>query len=217
MRAMSRSTRSRCAAQPHLAQVGEPAVRVPRPWGPHAAAPMLNSLLDALGASNATFCTPRRRRVASAPARPFPYAFASMSLTSQVLRVHEALYKRSDGRVGHRMLGVPTLLLRTTGRRSGATRTNGLVYARDGDDYLVVASNGGADRPPAWLHNVSANPRVEIQIGRQRRGATARVISPPEPDYERLWKIVNENNRDRYSGYQRLTTRPIPVVAITPS
>ena len=72
--------------------------------------------------------------------------------------LHEQLYKRTDGRLGHRMIGVPTLLLRTTGRRSGATRTNGLVYARDGDDYLVVASNGGADRPPAWLHNLRANP-----------------------------------------------------------
>src|SRR5438067_1853483 len=84
-----------------------------------------------------------------------------MSITGQVLRLHEALYKRTDGRVGHRMIGVPTLLLRTTGRRSGATRTNGLVYARDGDDYLVVASNGGADRAPAWLHNLRANPHVE--------------------------------------------------------
>lgn len=64
-----------------------------------------------------------------------------MSLTGQVLRVHEALYKRTDGRLGHHMLGVPALLLRTTGRRSGVVRTNGLVYARDGDDYLVVASN----------------------------------------------------------------------------
>jgi F420H(2)-dependent quinone reductase len=115
------------------------------------------------------------------------------------------------------MLGVPTLLLRTTGRRSGATRTNGLVYARDGDEYLVVASNGGADRPPAWLHNVRANPDVELQIGRERFAATARIIEPSDPSYERLWKLVNANNRDRYTGYQQKTTRPIPVIALTPS
>ena len=54
-----------------------------------------------------------------------------MSITGQVLRLHEALYKRTDGRIGHRMIGVPTLLLRTTGRRSGATRTNSLVYASE--------------------------------------------------------------------------------------
>jgi deazaflavin-dependent oxidoreductase (nitroreductase family) len=139
-----------------------------------------------------------------------------VSLTGQILRVHEALYKASDGRIGHRMVGVPTLLLRTTGRRSGATRTNALVYARDGDDYLVVASNGGADRNPAWLHNLRAKPDLAIQIGRQRQTANARVIVPSDPDYERLWRIVNANNRDRYTAYQRLTSRPIPVVALTP-
>ena len=140
-----------------------------------------------------------------------------MSLTGQLLRLHEQLYKGTDGRVGHRMIGVPTLLLRTIGRRSGAARTNGLVYARDGDDYLVVASNGGADRHPAWLHNVRANPDVEVQVGRERRKGTARIVEPSDPSYERLWQIVNANNRDRYSAYQKQTSRPIPVVVVTPS
>jgi F420H(2)-dependent quinone reductase len=139
-----------------------------------------------------------------------------VSVTAWVLRVHEEMYKRTDGRVGHRMIGVPTLLLRSTGRRSGATRTNGLVYARDGDDYLVVASNGGADRPPGWLHNVTAEPDVEIQIGRARQRATARIIEPSDQGYERLWKLVNANNRDRYTAYQQKTARPIPVIALTP-
>jgi deazaflavin-dependent oxidoreductase (nitroreductase family) len=115
------------------------------------------------------------------------------------------------------MIGVPTLLLRTTGRRSGATRTNALVYARDGEDYLVVASNGGADRPPAWLHNLRAEPQVEVQVRRDRQRGTARIVEPSDPDYERLWKLVNENNRDRYTAYQQQTARPIPVIAITPS
>jgi deazaflavin-dependent oxidoreductase (nitroreductase family) len=139
-----------------------------------------------------------------------------MSVTSQVLRVHEKLYVATDGRVGHRMIGVPTLLLRTTGRKSGATRTNALVYAPDGDDYLVVASNGGAPKNPAWLHNVRAEPQVEVQIGRERRPATARVVEPSDPDYGRLWKLVNENNKDRYTAYQEQTSRPIRVVALTP-
>lgn len=133
------------------------------------------------------------------------------------LRVHDQIYKRTDGRVGHRMLGVPTLLLRTTGRRSGATRSNALVYARDGDDYLLVPSAGGSDRPPGWFFNLQANPAVELQVGRERMAARAAVIEHSDPRYERLWKIVNANNRDRYSGYQRETTRPIPVVAVTPS
>jgi F420H(2)-dependent quinone reductase len=140
-----------------------------------------------------------------------------MSVTSQVLRVHEKVYIASDGRIGHKVLGVPTLLLHTTGRRSGKQRTNGLVYARDGADYLVVASNGGADRAPAWLHNLKADPSVEIQIGRKRQPATARVVDPNDPDYARLWQIVNENNRDRYTAYQKQTARPIPVIALTPT
>ena len=138
-------------------------------------------------------------------------------MTGTVLRAHQWLYVRSDGRIGHEMIGVPTLLLRTTGRRSGATRTNALVYARDGNDYVVVASNGGADRPPAWLYNVQAKPDVEIQVGREHEKASARVVEPPDPEYERLWRTVNENNRDRYTAYQQKTSRPIPIIAITPN
>lgn len=140
-----------------------------------------------------------------------------MSLFSNVLRVHEKLYKATDGLVGHRLLGVPTLLLRTTGRRSGVIRTNGLVYARDGADYLVVASKGGSDQPPAWLLNLKAKPEVEIQVGRERQKASSRAVEPSDPDYARLWKIVNENNGDRYTAYQSETSRPIPVVVITPA
>jgi|SRR5947209_103089 len=138
------------------------------------------------------------------------------AITGQVLKVHEKIYVGSDGRVGHRMIGVPCLLLRTTGRRSGQTRTNALVYAEDGGEYLLVASNGGADKAPGWLFNVRADPKVEIQIGRERRPATARIVQPGDPDYERFWRVVNEHNHDRYSGYQKQTSRPIPVVAVRP-
>jgi F420H(2)-dependent quinone reductase len=140
-----------------------------------------------------------------------------MSIGSQVLRVHERIYVATDGRVGHKAIGVPTLLLRTTGRRSGQTRTNALVYARDGDDYLVVASNGGADQHPAWLHNLRANPDVEIQVGRERQKARARAVEFSDPDFSRLWQIVNENNHHRYSAYQQRTSREIPVVVLTPA
>ena len=140
-----------------------------------------------------------------------------MSATSAVLRLHQALYVRSNGRVGHGMVGVPTLLLRTTGRRSRATRTNALVYARDGEDYLVVASNGGADQPPAWLHNLRATPEVEIQVAKDRHAGTARIVESADADYERLWRIVNSNNRDRYTAYQQQTSRQIPVIAVSPN
>ncbi|MFP5319895.1 MAG: nitroreductase/quinone reductase family protein [Acidimicrobiia bacterium] len=131
-----------------------------------------------------------------------------------LLRVHQAVYEATDGRVGHRSLGVPCLLLRTTGRRTGQTRTTALVYAHDGDDYLVVPSVGGRDRAPGWLHNVRARPDVGVQVARRRFAARATVVERGDPDFDRLWRLVNANNRGRYERYQGRTTRPIPVVRL---
>jgi deazaflavin-dependent oxidoreductase (nitroreductase family) len=133
-----------------------------------------------------------------------------------MLRAHAAVYEGTDGRIGHRLLGVPTLMLRSTGRKSGVTRTNSLVYAPDGDRWVVVPSNGGAARAPAWLHNVRAQPKVEVQVGRRRLPATAAEITPGDPDFERLWKTVNDNNKGRYDVYQSKTSRVIPLVVLTP-
>jgi deazaflavin-dependent oxidoreductase (nitroreductase family) len=133
-----------------------------------------------------------------------------------LLTLHQRLYERTDGRVGHRLFGVPSALLRTTGRRTGRPRASALVYARDGGDYLVVASNGGADRPPGWLFNIQAKPEVELQVGRQRFAATARVVDGDDREHARLWEIVNANNHGRYRRYQAKTARKIPVVVVTP-
>jgi deazaflavin-dependent oxidoreductase (nitroreductase family) len=138
------------------------------------------------------------------------------TIQGSFLRLHQLLYERTDGRVGHRMVGVPTLLLRTTGRRTGAQRTNALVYAKDGEEYVVVASNGGEDSSPGWFFNVSAKPEVEIQVGQSKMAGTARVLEPEDLDYERLWRLVNENNHDRYDGYQSKTIRPIPLIVLRP-
>lgn len=132
-----------------------------------------------------------------------------------LLHVHQAVYELTDGRLGHRLLGVPCLLLRTTGRRTGRTRTTALVYAMDGDDYLVVASLGGAPRAPGWLHNVRAQPQVGVQVGRERFPAVATVVEKDGGGYERLWRTVNDNNAGRYQRYQEHTTRPIPIVRLT--
>jgi deazaflavin-dependent oxidoreductase (nitroreductase family) len=138
------------------------------------------------------------------------------TLFVNALKLHQQLYVRTDGLIGHRVLGAPpSLLLRTTGRKSGQTRTNALTYARDGGRYLVVASRGGDPRPPAWLLNLQAEPNVEIQVGRDRYQATATVIGHDDPDFERVWKIADENNAHRYRAYQQHTDRPIPVVALT--
>ena len=138
------------------------------------------------------------------------------TIQGSVLRLHQLLYERTDGRVGHRMIGVPTLLLRTPGRRTGTRRTNALVYAKDGNDYVLVASNGGADHPPGWFFNVRAKPEVEIQVAQAKMAGTARVLEPGDQEYERLWRVVNDNNHDRYDGYQSKTTRPIPLIVVSP-
>ena len=141
------------------------------------------------------------------------------------LKVHKYVYERTDGRIGKHSGGVPALLLTTTGRKSGLQRTNGLTYCRDRGDLIVVASNGGSDRPPAWLLNIQADPRVTVRVGRRVVAATAREATADEQQY--LWPLVNRTNRGmaplfhpgvtgRYDVYQRHTTRKIPVVVITP-
>ena len=141
------------------------------------------------------------------------------------LRVHKYLYERTDGRIGAHSNRVPALLLTTTGRKSGLARTNGLTYCRDRGDFIVVASNGGSNRPPAWLLNLEVDPKVRLRVGRRVFDATARVADPGER--AELWPLVNRTNRGmsrifhpgvsgRYDVYQAHTTRTIPVVIITP-
>ena len=138
-------------------------------------------------------------------------------ITRVVLDVHGKLYHRTDGRIGHRMLGAPCLLLHSIGAKTGQPRTNSLTYALDGNAYVVVASAGGAPRNPAWYHNVRANPSVVVQVGTRRLPATASVLLPEDADYGRLWELVNANNKHRYTAYQRNTTRPIPIVVLSPA
>ncbi len=133
------------------------------------------------------------------------------------LKLHQLLYERSGGRIGHSMVGVPTLLLRTVGRRSGAQRCNALVYAKDGEDYVLVASNGGSENPPGWLFNVQAKPDVSLQVGRRTFPGAARVLERGDADYERLWRLANDNNHDRYDAYQTGTARPIALVVVAPA
>ncbi|MEU2030703.1 nitroreductase/quinone reductase family protein [Nocardia amamiensis] len=136
----------------------------------------------------------------------------------KVLKAHQWVYENSGGLVGHRLLlGNPTLLLRTVGRKSGKDRTSALTYARDGEDYLVTASNGGSPRPPGWLANLKARPECEIQVGRRKLAVRAQATLPDDPDYARRWAIVDKVNQGRYSAYQKLTKRPIAVVVLTPA
>lgn len=135
---------------------------------------------------------------------------------SQVLRVHDTVYQKTNGWIGHRTLWIPSLLLHTVGAKTGKQRTTSLSYARDGDNYLVVASKAGAPQAPGWYHNLKSNPDVEINVGPRRFAVTARPVLSGDPDYQRLWQIVNKNNQNRYNEYQKKTSRPIPVVVLAP-
>jgi F420H(2)-dependent quinone reductase len=135
----------------------------------------------------------------------------------RILRLHDMIYHKTGGWIGHRVPGAPpSLLLHTVGAKTGQPRTTSLTYARDGDSYLIVASNAGGDRYPGWYHNLRTRPDCEINVGPKRFAVTARRITPDDADYERLWQLVNENNADRYTSYQSKTSRPIPIFALTP-
>jgi deazaflavin-dependent oxidoreductase (nitroreductase family) len=133
------------------------------------------------------------------------------------LKLHQAIYENSRGVLGHRLfLGMPTLLLRTTGRKTGQPRTNALVYGRDGANRMVVASNGGHHKPPAWLLNLEADPQVEIQVGVKTHPVTATALRPGDPDYDRLFAICNKANHGTFAKYQVKTDRPLPVIVFSP-
>lgn len=125
---------------------------------------------------------------------------------------HTRRYVESDGADGHLWNGVPTLVLTTTGRRSGQPRRNALIYGQDGEDYLVVASRGGSDHDPLWYRNLVADPRVGVQVGSDRFDATARTASVDE---KRRWWPVMARIWPAYDEYQAKTDREIPVVVLT--
>ena len=135
----------------------------------------------------------------------------------RLLHVHDLIYRKTNGRIGHRIPGAPpSLLLHTVGAKTGRARTTALTYARDGDSYLIVASNGGADRYPGWYHNLRKSGDAEINVGPDRFAVSAREVTPDDEDFLRLWEIVNKNNASRYTSYQHRTKRPIPVFVLKP-
>src|SRR4051794_15995365 len=125
---------------------------------------------------------------------------------------HVARYKATDGEEGHDwQKGSSVLLLTTKGRKSGQERIAPLIYGTSGDDYLVVASKGGADEPPAWYLNLKAEPEVEVQVKGDVFKSRARDASPDEQP--EMWKTMVAEWPD-YDEYQTKTDRPIPVVVL---
>jgi deazaflavin-dependent oxidoreductase (nitroreductase family) len=124
---------------------------------------------------------------------------------------HVDRYRATDGEEGHEWRGTTTLLLTTTGRKSGEERTTPLIYQEHDGDYLIVASKGGADEPPAWYRNLEANPAVGVQVMGDRFEANARTASSDEKP--EMWKKMT-GAWPAYDDYQTKTDREIPVVVL---
>lgn len=135
------------------------------------------------------------------------------NLTRLLWRVHRFGYRASGGRLGGRIVGMPVLLMTTTGRRSGRPHTTALTYRREEKNLVVVASNGGARQHPAWYLNLRARPQAEVQIGRERLSVRSREATSPE--YDRLWTQAVQAYRG-YGVYKTRTARRIPVVILEP-
>lgn len=129
-------------------------------------------------------------------------------------RVHTWLYRATGGRIGHTAGGITNLILTTKGRKSGEQRTVALAYMADGNDFVVVASNGGSDRNPAWWLNLKSDPHAVVEVGTRKLDVTAREATSDE--HARLWPALKAVN-PFYSNYEVITDRRIPVVILRPA
>lgn len=132
-------------------------------------------------------------------------------LARVVTGAHKAIYRRTDGRVGGRVAGMPVLILTTRGAKTGKARTTVLGYLADGDRLVLVASNGGDSRHPGWYRNLSADPEVLVTLGASTRPMKAHTAAAEEKEV--LWPRVVAAYRG-YGRYQERTTRDIPVVVL---
>ena len=128
-------------------------------------------------------------------------------------KANTGLYRRSGGRFGAKLAGAPVCLLTTIGRKSGEPRTMPLLYLRDGDDIVIVASKGGFSSHPQWYLNLLANPDVTIEIGKQKLPMTAVVADSATK--AALWPRLVAMYAD-YDSYQERTERDIPVIVCSP-
>ena len=129
------------------------------------------------------------------------------------IRFQIAVFRWTNGRAMSAMRGMPILLLTTVGRKTGKRRTTPLMYIRDGERYVITASNNGKARHPAWFHNLQASPQVQIEVPGERLDVSASVATQRERD--RLWpQLVSK--APFFDGYQRNTSRLIPMVLLKP-
>lgn len=134
-------------------------------------------------------------------------------LLAVITALHRFVYRASGGRLGQRLGRRDMLLLTSVGRRSGRERTVPLLYVGDGERLVVVASNAGDERAPAWWRNLQVHPEARVQVGTRTRAVRARRASVEEA--ARLWPLL-EASYASYAAYRRRTRREIPVVLLEP-
>jgi len=138
----------------------------------------------------------------------------SRSLIKYGSQIHLFWYTLTGGIIGSHVSGAPVLLLTTTGRKSGRSRTTPLSFLQDGDNKVIVGSNGGNDQHPAWYLNLRAHPDAEVQIGREK--TRMRAEDADDAERARLWPLVVQMYHG-YDEYQKETKRTIPLVILRPS
>jgi F420H(2)-dependent quinone reductase len=145
---------------------------------------------------------------------PLDWVERNWPLLGRVMQGHTAIYRASNGLIGHRFPGAPpTLLLDHVGAKSGTKRTSPLVYTVDGANLVLVASKGGYPKNPGWFHNLVANPDTTVQVGSSRRDVHAHVADAEER--ARLWPLVLQTYKG-YADYQKRAEREIPLVVLEP-
>ena len=150
---------------------------------------------------------------------PRPWTPLEERIGSVVVKVMSVLnvfvYRITGGRIGGTFLrGAPVCLVTVIGRKSGEPHTIPLLYLRDGDDVIVVASKGGMSKHPVWYWNLVATPRCEVEMDGRHRSMVARRVSSEEK--AALWPRLCAMYPD-YADYQARTTRDIPVLRLSPS
>ena len=148
------------------------------------------------------------------PKGPPPGSFG-LKVMNRFTGLNVFLYRRTGGRIGGAIGNIkPIALLDHVGAKSGTKRTTPLVYTRDGDDVIIVGSQGGAPKTPSWVFNLRANPRTTIQVGSKKWEVVAHEATDEERD--RLWPMVVDTYAD-FAVYQARTERKLPVVVLAPA
>lgn len=129
----------------------------------------------------------------------------------QVVQLQVNTYRRTGGKKMGTLRGMPLLLLTTTGRKTGKQRVTPLMYIRDGENYVITASNRGEDKQPAWYVNLRANPQVRIEVGDKTMDVAAQEANAEEKSH--LWPQLVEK-APFFDDYQKKTTRDIPMVIL---